>query len=52
MLKKLSITIAALLPMLAVNAMAEEPSLAKDLPPPYNCDYEPSCEVPRGSTAP
>lgn len=48
MLKKLSVAIATLLPMLAVNAMAEEPSLAKDLPPPYNCDYEPSCEVAPG----
>jgi hypothetical protein len=43
MLKKLCITIAALLPMLAVQAMAEEP-----VPTGYNCDYEPACEVAPG----
>ncbi len=47
MLKKLFIMIAALLPMIAVQAMADEPSLA-NLPVPFNCDFDPACEVAPG----
>jgi hypothetical protein len=41
MLKKACLTIAALLPLMAVQAKADAPTA-------YNCDYQPSCEVSPG----
>ena len=45
MFKKLCMSIAPLLLLAAVPAMAEEPV---PLEKPYNCDFEPSCEVAPG----